>query len=351
MGAAPHILVVSALRNEGPFVIDWLAHLLGAGVSDFLLYTNACDDGTDEMLDVLAQAGVLRHIRHDPDPGSSIQWQAFRQAWKSDQRKAAEWVMVCDVDEYVNIHAGQGRLADLIAAVPEQTDAIAMPWRLYGANGQIDFIDRPVTAQFTRCMSPEGRFPLGATFFKSLIRTAGPFNQLGVHRPSQKDPARAPVPHWVDGAGHPLPEGIARRAGRLSLYGTGIGRSLVEINHYSLRSVQSFLVKSARGLPNHRDRAIDLAYWAERNFNTEENHSIARMAPATAAAKAALMAIPGVADLHGRSVERHQQKIEALLRQPGPFALYAQILMMGDSVELPPEAAQGLYRMYQRLDH
>jgi len=29
------ILCVSTLKNEGPFLIEWLAHLMGAGVTDF----------------------------------------------------------------------------------------------------------------------------------------------------------------------------------------------------------------------------------------------------------------------------------------------------------------------------
>ena len=31
------ILCVSTLKNEGPFLIEWLAHLMGASVTDFLL--------------------------------------------------------------------------------------------------------------------------------------------------------------------------------------------------------------------------------------------------------------------------------------------------------------------------
>ena len=39
-----------------------------------------------------------------------------------------DWAVVCDVDEFINVHLGAGSLHDLISAVPEQTDAIAMPW-------------------------------------------------------------------------------------------------------------------------------------------------------------------------------------------------------------------------------
>ena len=41
-----------------------------------------------------------------------------------------------------------------------------------------------------------------------------------------------------------------------------------------------FLMKQMRGLPNRSSKPIDLAYWVQRNFNTEHNPSIERSAEA-----------------------------------------------------------------------
>lgn len=348
MSDTPPILVVTAMRDESPYLIDWIAHMRGAGVADFRIYSNDCSDGTDAMLDLLAEAGILTHCPHQPDPGASIQWQAFRDAWKSEQRKAAEWLLVCDVDEYPNIKIG-GQFADLLAALPEGADGLAMPWRLFGAMGQKRIADAPVTEVFTRSMTPGCPYPVCATFFKSLIRTRGPFNQLGVHRPSQKARAKAGLPLWVDGSGAVLPEFFAANPGRLSLHGLNAGRDLVELHHYSLRSMEAFLLKRLRGLPNHRERLVDLAYWVERNFNTVENCSIAPMAEQTAVARAELMAIPGLAELHEAGLAHHRAQFEKALTRPEIYGLLSQILLAGDSVEMRPDAARDLYRLYQRL--
>lgn len=345
----PRVLIVSALRNEGPYLVDWLAHLIGAGAQDFRLYSNACDDGTDEMLDLLAAAGVITHCRHAPAPDVSVQWQAFRDAWKSDARKRADWALICDVDEYPNIQVGAHRFADLIAALPAGCDAVTLPWRLFGSGGQIWAEDRPVTERFTRAARDGAAYPLAVRRFKTLMRCAGPFNQFGIHRPSQKAPDKAPPPVWADGAGRVLPQGFASRAGQIALP-EGAGQSeLVQLNHYSLRSAQEFVIKRHRGLPNRRHRAIDLTYWAERNFNTVEERSIAAMAGATRAAKDRLFQIDGLRAAHERACAWHLGAFEHLMRDEAHYALFTHAILAGDSREIDQPTAQTLYRMYQAV--
>ena len=46
MTTGPQITVVTCLRDEGPFVVDWIAHLRAIGVTRILAYTNDCRDGT-----------------------------------------------------------------------------------------------------------------------------------------------------------------------------------------------------------------------------------------------------------------------------------------------------------------
>ena len=53
---------------------------------------------------------------------------------------------------------------------------------------------------------------------------------------------------------------------------------MAQINHYAFGSAENFLVKAARGRPNHMDRPIDLGYWVERTFNAVEDHRILRRA-------------------------------------------------------------------------
>ena len=53
------VTAVTAMKNEGAFIVDWIAHHRAVGVDRFLVYTNDCEDGTDRLLDRLLVAGVV----------------------------------------------------------------------------------------------------------------------------------------------------------------------------------------------------------------------------------------------------------------------------------------------------
>lgn len=299
-------LIVTAMRNEAPYLLEWVAYHRLIGFDRFLVYSNDCDDGTDAMLDRLAALGLVVHERNAPVGRKGVQWTALGRATDHPETAAAEWILVADCDEFVNVRAGAGRLDDLIAAVPG-ADAVALTWRLFGSNGVMAIEDRPVIAQFTRAAPFPCHAPWEASQFKTLFR-AGSYRRLGVHRPKAPVPGRAPV--WVNGSGAPLGERFARE-GTLT-WGAAGGIDLACLNHYSLRSAMAFLVKADRGLPNRTGRPVDIGYWADRNFNTVEETSILRHLPALEAALAALRADPVLGPLHAAGLAWHRARAEAL---------------------------------------
>lgn len=339
------ILAATTVRNEGPYLLEWIAWHRLLGVTDFLLHSNDCDDGSDRLLDLLAQHGVIRHETHQPPPDKSVQWSALRAAWRHDLRKAADWMLISDLDEFPVIHAGAGRFADLLAALPPGADGVTLPWRLFGANGRVEISGRPVTQDFTRAAPGEMRHPIAATFFKSLFRPAA-FRAPGVHRPRHHD---GTVPVWADGSGRVLPAEIGGNDKRLSLIGVPDGRQLVELHHYSLRSAQAFIVKADRGLPNRTVKRIDIGYWIERNFNTQENTAASRLAPQLDAEIARLRALPGVGALHDAALEWHRARFDALALTPEVHDLYSDILLAQNSAALPLALQDSLLRQFMRL--
>ncbi|MEM6563191.1 MAG: glycosyltransferase family 2 protein, partial [Pseudomonadota bacterium] len=128
------IAVVSTMKNEGPFLLEWIAYHRSIGVQDFVIYTNDCDDGTDHFLQLLQNKGILQH-RDNPYRAVNMKPQhaALAAAETEPLVQHASWLICMDVDEYINIHVGQGHLRDLIAAVPD-ANMISMTWRLFGNN-------------------------------------------------------------------------------------------------------------------------------------------------------------------------------------------------------------------------
>lgn len=339
------ILCITTVKDEAPYLLEWIAHHRAAGVTDFLVFSNDCSDGTHKMLKALQMAGIVRHMPQKKEAGQSIQWQALKEAWKHPLRKKADWILVSDVDEFVNIRIGEHRFEDLIEAVSPEADAIVLQWRLFGHNGVFEFNDAPVTEQFTRAIPADENYPIAASLIKTLFKPTGPFNMLGIHRPRQKDLMKARRPIMVDGSGKFLNQDFAMAGNRISMFGMPPARELADIHHYAIKSTMGFLNKRARGLPN-RKKDVGLNYWVERNFNTVEDTSIAAMRPATETQFNKLMALPGVEALHKKAVTWHQSQTAELVRDPDVHKLLTQIVTAGSSEVVPKNLQKQLISWY-----
>lgn len=332
------VLVITTMRNEAPFILEWIAYHQHIGVTDFLVFSNDCDDGTDAMLDRLAEMGVLTHVRNHAGGKKTVQWRALTKAQRHPLVREADWIYVTDVDEFLCIQAGNGQIADLVNAMP-QAAGFAIPWRMFGNAGIAPFVDEPMIAQFTQAAPEALLWPWRAVQFKSLYRQETAYEKLGVHQPKLAEGATRP--DWVDGNGAPLPRVIGT-----VLPSQAPRYRLAQINHYALGSVESFLVKAARGKPNHTSDPIDLAYWADRNFNTVPDHRIQRHLSAVEDRIAAFMADPALSDLHQNGVGWRKSKIAELLTQSDYFYLAARIRQFAETAVL--EDAEQL-RLFQQL--
>lgn len=318
-------LAILTQRNEGAFLLEWLAHHRAVGFTDFLVFSNDCQDGSDLMLDRLAQMGVLTHLRNlPPYDKAGIQFSALRTAAGHPLLAQADWVLPLDIDEFVNIHVGDHSLGALLEALPA-ADAITLTWRLFGNAGAVMIEDRPVTARFTRAAPAIMHWPWRASMFKTLYRNDGTYAKPGVHRPRAPDPARVESARWFDGAGRELPARY-RRAGLFSPFGRE-NHTLAQINHYPLGTMQDFILKADRGRAVHAEQRLGMDYWVERNFNSEEDRSILAMAPRMQAERDRLMADPALAEAHHAAVAWRHARFAALMRNDEMRALMGRLMM------------------------
>ncbi|MEO0946189.1 MAG: glycosyltransferase family 2 protein, partial [Pseudomonadota bacterium] len=246
------VVAITTMRNEGPFILDWVAYHLSVGVTRFLVYTNDCDDPTNEILDGLAARGLVTRFDNPCRDGERPQRVALAHAKDLSVVREADAVVVIDVDEYINVHAGEGTLTDLFRASGDP-DMISMTWRSFGTAGVTTYEDRPVAAQFTRAAPRLCRKPHQAWGFKTIARREAGYGSFGVHRP--RDLAR--MPHWTNGSGAQMPERYKDDGWRSGIDCWGYDH--VTLNHYATRSCESFLVKRDRGRTNHIARSQGIA--------------------------------------------------------------------------------------------
>ena len=343
-------LAITTMRNEGAFLLEWLAHHRAVGFDHFLVFSNDCNDGTDAMLDHLQTLGWLTHVRNPgPYDSAGIQFTALKQAAGMELVRRADWILVMDVDEFVNIHVGRGTLGDLHADLPDAT-AITLTWRLFGNNGQERYQDRPVTEIFD-CAAPDVlNWPWRAAMFKTLYANDGTYKKPGVHRPRSPDPTRLDAARWYDGHGRALDEKFKTQ--RVFSDFTQPNYGLAQLNHYPLGAMESYVVKVDRGRVNRADTLLGLDYWVERNFNQARDASIRRYDVARDAELAQLRSDTTLCDLHAAAVDWRKARFEQLMTQEPFRALFGRLMMAPPSRPVSPQSARFLisHAMKARAD-
>jgi len=314
--------VVTCVKNEGPFLLEWVAHNRAIGVSDFLIFSNDCDDGTAEILDRLDELGVIRHL---PNPstitGGSPHTTCLRYAPFHKEFERSDYIVVIDVDEFITVSSAEGTLNSLVKE-NGAPDVISLSELIFGFGGVAEFTDEPVMEQFRYSNDLRPGKARARRGVKSIIRNGEKIRAFTNHRPVVKQDYYTSV-HWVDGSGRPVaPDFISGEDRGFDC--RGCYQNAI-VNHFTLRSGETMLAKFDRGDAVKRDR-LNEKYFRRRNHNRLRVDHVAAVVPLCRAGIAEFMADTKLADAHNRSVTAHKSKIERLKKEPGTNETWKDIL-------------------------
>ncbi|WP_435256500.1 glycosyltransferase family 2 protein [Thioclava sp. FR2] len=304
--------VVCSVRNEGAFLVEWITWYRMLGFDDIVVVTNDCTDHSMQMLDLLQEKGWITHLRHEVEDGVQITSKKLLAAKDLPQVREADWVLVCDVDEFLVIHKGQGKITDLI---PQDADFLGMSinWKVFGTSGNETYEDGLVHRQFT--LSAPSEDPT-STWVKSIHSHADWFRKLGEHGPKRLIPKHSkrwgqPGMRWVDASGktlhdwHPDSEYLRR------VHPERQDHSAAQMNHYMVRSEESYGLKKGSLSPvAGKDRYTD-AFFERYNKNEIKDLSAFRYEAEFDRLYAEAVAIPGLAALHHQCCADYLGRIAA----------------------------------------
>lgn len=337
-------LLIATMKNEGPFLIEWVAWHRLIGFDDIIVAQNDSDDLTSEMLLCLQSIGAIHFIENSNAGGALVptnhQGRAYFRATAHPLYAASDWAMTLDADEFVAITTGNGQVKDLIDRLGADVNQIYIHWANMGSGGLSTFEDALVTTRFTQT-DVQGKIKIFPNLFKTLYRTAA-FERACVHRPKPAilDPERAVTASGTRIASEDMGMSGSKDPG---------GQEFARVFHYRIRDAESFVLAKTRGRPGTGSITETLGYWArsDARARTDDfmlqqrsriNFEIARL---NALSEGRLM------DLHRASVALTKERIKAFKMNPnlGPF--YKEICRLQSRLR-GPEERDAMIELYEK---
>ena len=309
-------LVITTMRNEGPFILEWVAWYRMLGFDHVVILYNDCTDHSPALLQALDDAGIITAVPYTPDPNLPVKSTALPLMHSLPRVQSAEWVFNCDVDEFLVVHAGEGMLDDLIAKFdPSQTHGIAVYWKCFGDGHNLGWEDEFTHQAFTRSAKSKHTVNI---FFKTLVRWPMHFGRLGVHSPR----GWRGTGQWGEG-----PNQLWCCDGQvLSAYSPQnnikhttspvVTHDYAQVNHYITRTSESFALK--RGTPStaaNKNRYTE-RFFKDKNRNEVRDESALKYAARFEAAYAEVSSAPNAMMLHHQCCMDYVEALSEVHNRP-----------------------------------
>lgn len=310
------ITEVAFAKNEGRFLLEWIAYHRAIGITDFLIYTNDCEDASPDLLDRLQEMGFITHVPNPLQPGEQAQNKALNLAADHRLVKEADYVLQIDPDEFLSINAGEGFLSDLIDTAPD-ADVICVQMRFFGDSGFQIMPKGLVMETFTRCSLEDFE---ENNIVKSLARNGGPFYRITVNHMPDFRPAEGQHPRIFNCGGTEIPTQAYGGERFRTIPDAFRSMQFAQLNHYCLKTMADYQAKKYRGTAAKNDAKFTESFWTRRNRNETQDIRILRHLTATNALMRKWLGDPALAACNRRCFEAYDEILRKSRRLFGPIA-------------------------------
>ncbi|QHI95145.1 glycosyltransferase family 92 protein [Aristophania vespae] len=169
------ICILTTQRNEGIYLLEWIAYHRALGIEHFFIYSNNNADKSDLILEELSKKGIITWIKNEVDEKTSPQFKAYGHAFTTlPDILNFEWCFVLDGDEFVTLDPELfPTITDYLNLIErKETDAVAINWRFIASSLNVDGLSdlaQPLTDRNQRIVS-SGAIGEGWRLVKSLCR-------------------------------------------------------------------------------------------------------------------------------------------------------------------------------------
>ena len=238
----PHTLsVVAIMKDEGPYLQEWIEYHRIIGVDKFYLYNNGSTDDTAKILKPYVRAGVVELIDW---PGEAQQLNAYAD-WLEKYKYDTKWAAIIDLDEYI-VPIKHDSIIDVLDAQSPRMSQFIMHWMMFGSSGHNTKPDGLIIENYLmRAKKPHYHY-------KAIVN---PRLVYGLHVHKHYPVKRTIYANIKD----------------------------VQINHYFCKSWQEYSMRAGRGCAFHGQQAGEArytrAFFDSRDTNDVKDTTICRFLP------------------------------------------------------------------------
>lgn len=230
---SPRLAIGAIVKNEAPYVLEWVAYHRVLGVDRFFIADNGSDDGTTQLLAALHAIGIVDHFAFPGTAGRPPQLPAYAQIM-ARYREQADWIAFIDADEFIVPTDEARSVLPYFSALGSSVGAVVLNWAIYGSSFHKEPSEGLVIERFTRRARKDHSTNL---HYKTIVRTEA-FRGVGSnpHLFRIRDGSWTIQADGFEVAEHPQK-------------GPGLSERLVwtplRINHYVVKSRAEFDCKKA----------------------------------------------------------------------------------------------------------
>jgi hypothetical protein len=162
----PRVGIVAPVKQEAPYLLEWIAYHRALGVETFMLGDNGGTDHTSELLQALDSLGIIKCLDWRSDV--AIQSRFYADAIPR-LRNLVDVCAIVDLDEFLHPLGGHRDIPTAVSELFDRPDvsAAALHWALYGSGGRVEPGAGLIIERFTQRAADDHLFHKTV---KSLVR-------------------------------------------------------------------------------------------------------------------------------------------------------------------------------------
>jgi len=278
------LCLVAIFKNESHIFKEWIEHYLNQGVDKIFLIDNGSTDSYYSILQPYISTSKVDVVK---DNKKHAQVELYNKYFLH-KCKAYDWVIVCDLDEFIYGRKYCNSIKDFLSKVHDSFSQVFIPWKMFGSNGY-DTMEQEqpssVISTFTkrinnndtnhnRCkiFTYKGKDPIKCIYNKCIVRTKY-LLRLDIHYCETSNNRHITSCVLQNNYIHPDKHFV-----EINEY--IIEHSALHLNHYAIQSFNWFMkVKATRGAADAagNENVRNIKYFKEYDFNDIDDSELSNI--------------------------------------------------------------------------